>query len=576
MDQKEVSRILEEIGVLLEIKGENPFKTNAYHAAARTVEALEGDLREKVRDGSLKDQKGIGKALFEKIAELVTTGHLAYYEDLKRTLPEGLLEMIRIPGLGPKKAKNLFDHLGIASVGELEYACLENRLLELPGFGKRSQDKILEGIRYLKTTRGLHLFSKAQEAAERLTAALGKIPGIVRVAVGGSLRRKKEIIRDIDLVASATDPSAVMASFVSFPEVQSVIAHGETKSTILLQSGIQADLRVVSDEEFPFALHHMTGSKEHHTALRGRAKDLGLKINEYGLFQGEERVPCRDEADIYARLGLSEIPPELREDMGEIEAAERGPLPALITRKEIRGIFHVHTLFSDGNASVREMVLAARSLGYEYIGISDHSRSAHYAHGLSEERIREQHGEIDLLREEISGITILKGIESDILADGALDYPDEVLADFDFVIGSVHSRFQMTEEEMTERLLRAVANPYLTILGHPTGRLLLSREGYAVDLKRVIDEAARRRVVIELNANPFRLDLDWRLCRYVKERGVKVSINPDAHRPEGLSDTTYGVGIARKGWLTANDVLNTLPIQEIREYLKAKRTFEPA
>jgi DNA polymerase (family 10) len=453
----------------------------------------------------------------------------------------------------------------------LEYACLENRLTELPGFGKRSQEKILEGIRYFKTTRGLYLFNNAFSEAEPMISALQAFPGVARASVAGSLRRRKEVIRDIDLVASSNDSASIMEFFTSLPAIRTVIAKGETLSSILLQSGIQADLRVVSDVEFPFTLLSFTGSKEHNTVLRARAKRLGLKLNEYGLFRGEESIPCQDETAIFSQLGLSYIPPELREDMGEFEAAEKGPIPPLTAPEEIRGIFHVHTTYSDGNAPLREMVLKARSLGYQYVGISDHSRSAHYAHGLSVERIREQHREIDLLRKEITGITIFKGIESDILADGSLDYPEEILATFDFVIASVHSRFQMNKEEMTERLIRAVSNPYVTMLGHPTGRLLLSREPYAVDLHRVIDAAAEYRTVMELNASPYRLDLDWRLCRYAKERGVKVSINPDAHSPEGLSDTVYGVGIARKGWLSAEDVLNTLPVEKIETYLNEKR-----
>ncbi|MBI4714370.1 MAG: DNA polymerase/3'-5' exonuclease PolX [Nitrospirae bacterium] len=571
MDRKEVGHILEEIGILLELKGENPFKCNAYHAAARTLEALEGDLAEQVRTGALKEVKGIGKALFEKISELVTTGRLPYYEELRGSIPAGLLEIIKLPGVGPKKAKALHDLLGIASVGELEYACVENRLVDLPGFGVRSQEKILEGIRYYKKAQGLHLFPAALTEAEILTAALRKVPGVTRADYAGSLRRRKEVIRDIDLVAAARDPGRVMDAFAALPEIQTVLAKGETKAGVLLHSGIQADLRVVSDAEFPFALLYFTGSKEHNTALRGRARRLGLKLNEYGLFREEEPLPCRDEDAVFARLGLTPIPPELREDMGEIEAAEKGRLPQLVEPGDVRGVSHGPTTASDGGADLREMVLKAKNLGYRYVGISDHSRSAHYANGLSVERVRAQHREIDKLRKEIPGIAIFKGIESDILADGSLDYPDEILATFDFVIASIHSRFQMTEREMTDRILRAVANPYTTMLGHPTGRLLLSREGYAVDLKKIIDAAAERKVVIELNANPYRLDLDWRLCRYTHDRGVRVSINPDAHSPEGLEDTVYGVGIARKGGLTKDDVLNTMTAEKIEEYLSSRK-----
>lgn len=580
MDKKEISRLLEEVGVLLELKGENAFKCNAYHGAARTIESMEGDLHEIVHSGRLQDFKGIGKALSEKITELVTTGRLAYYEELKSSVPPGLLEIIKLPGVGPKKAKVLFDKLGVASIGELEYAGIENRLVDLPGFGTKSQEKILNGIQYYKKNLDLHLLSTALAEAERLHVLLLGHPAVQRCSIAGSVRRRKEVIKDIDLVASSEQPLAVMAFFTTLPDIQHVIAHGETKSSILLQSGLQADLRVVPDDSFPSALHHFTGSKEHNTALRGRARRMGIKVNEYGLFRGEDRIPCRDEAELYAALDLFEIPPELREDLGEIDAAEkqvdRGGGDGwggfnLIKEDDIQGVFHVHTTYSDGNAPLRDMVLQAKALGYRYIGISDHSRSAFYANGLSIERIREQHQEIDRLQEEVSDITIFKGIESDILADGSLDYPPEILATFDFVIGSVHSRFQMNETEMTERLLKALANPYITILGHPTGRLLLSREPYAVQMERIIEAAARYRVHIELNANPYRLDLDWRFCRYAKEHGATVCINPDAHRVAGLSDVRYGVGIARKGWLSRQDVFNTKPVDGVREFFNRKK-----
>jgi len=571
MTKQEVSEILDEIGTLLELKGENPFKSRAYANASRTIAALEMDLDEAVRTGALKEVKGIGAALFEKITELVTTGKLAYFEELKAAVPAGLLEMIRIPGLGPKRARLIHDQLGISTIGELEYACNENRLLKLEGFGPRMQEKILQGIQYVRKQKGQFHYPVAADEAEKLYDALKAHKAVERIAVAGSLRRKKEVVKDIDLLVSAERSEPVMEAFTALPEVEEVVAKGETKSSVRLKSGINADLRVVSEAEFPYALHHFTGSKEHNIAMRGRAQRLGFKMNEYGLFQGEKLVPCKNEEEIFSKLGLAYIPPELREDMGEIAAAESKKLPKLVEEKDIKGIFHNHTVYSDGSATLEAMVEAARSAGYEYIGISDHSRSAQYAHGLEIERVREQQGKIDALQKKYKDITIFKGTECDILPDGSLDYPDDVLASFDFVIVSIHSKFKMTEAGMTARILKAIQNPYVTILAHPTGRLLLTREAYPVDMPKIIRAAGDHGVVIELNANPMRLDLDWRLGPTALEMGVPVSINPDAHSVEGVRDVRYGVGIARKGWLTRESVFNTKSAAEMKKVLAQRR-----
>jgi len=558
MTKQEVSEILDEIGTLLELKGENPFKSRAYANASRTIAALEMDLGEAVRSGALKEVKGIGPALFEKITELVTTGKLGYYEELKAAVPAGLLEMIRIPGLGPKRARLIHDQLGISTIGELEYACNENRLLKLEGFGPRMQEKILQGIQYVRKQKGQFHYPVAADEAEKLYDALKAHKTVRRIAVAGSLRRKKEVVKDIDLLVSAERSGPVMEAFTTFPEVEEVIAKGDTKSSVRLKSGINVDLRVVSDVEFPYALHHFTGSKEHNVAMRGRAQRLGFKMNEYGLFQGEKLIPCKNEEEIFSKLGLAYIPPELREDMGEIAAAESRKLPKLVEEKDIKGIFHNHTVSSDGSATLEEMVEAARSAGYEYIGISDHSRSAQYAHGLEIERVREQQGKIDALQKKYKDITIFKGT-------------DDVLASFDFVIVSIHSKFKMTEAGMTDRILKAIRNPYVTILAHPTGRLLLTREAYPVDMPKVIRAAGDHGVVMELNANPMRLDLDWRLGPLAVEAGVPVSINPDAHSVEGVQDVRYGVGIARKGWLTRESVFNTKSAAEMKKVLATRR-----
>jgi len=572
--KQEVSDVLEEIGTLLELKGENPFKSRAYTNAARTISGLETDLKEAVRSGSLKDLKGIGEALFEKISELVTTGKLAYYEELKAAIPAGLMEMIRIPGLGPKRARAIFEQLGISTLGELEYACNENRLLKMEGFGPRMQEKILQGIQYVRRQKGQFHYPVAAREAEILLEVLKAHKAVRRIAVAGSLRRKKEVVKDIDLLVSAEASGPVMEAFTALPEVEEVVAMGETKSSVRLMSGINADLRVVSDAEFPYALHHFTGSKEHNVAMRGRAQRLGFKMNEYGLFQGEKLVHCRSEEEIFSNLGLAYIPPELREDMGEIAAAETGSLPTLVEEGEIKGIFHNHTVYSDGSATLEEMVEAARAAGYEYIGISDHSRSAQYAHGLEIERVREQQTKIDALQKQYEDITIFKGTECDILPDGSLDYPDDVLASFDFVIVSIHSKFNMPEAGMTNRILKAIKNPYVTILAHPTGRLLLTREPYPVDMPKIIRAAGDHGVVMEINANPMRLDLDWRLGPLTVEEGVPVSINPDAHSVEGVRDVRYGVGIARKGWFTRESVFNTKTASEMKKVLARRREIQ--
>jgi DNA polymerase (family X) len=570
LEKREVARILEEIALLLELKGENPFKSRAYSNAARTLEGTTTDLPDLIRSGKLGELPGIGEALREKITTLVTAGRLPYYEELLSEFPRGILEILRIPGLGPKKVRVIWQQLGVSTLGELEYACHENRLAGIPGFGSKSQEKILHGLSLLKKNRERFLCDVALEEAESLLKRLGKHPAVQRMGVAGSIRRRCETSKDVDLVASSRDPSTLMQAFVSQPGVAEIVARGETKSSVRLSSGMGADLRVVSDKEFPFALHHFTGSKEHNVALRARAQRMGLKLNEYGLFRGEKLLPCKDEAAIYARLGLAFIPPELREDRGEIEAAEQGEFPRLVEWEDLRGVLHVHTQASDGLATLEEMSQAAKTLGLSYVGICDHSKAAQYAGGLDENRVDEQHREIEKLNRRLHGVTLLKGIEVDILADGSLDFTDEILSRFDLVVASVHSRFNLSEEAMTGRIIRAIQNPHVHILGHPTGRLLLAREPYAVDMAAVIRAAAAQGVCIELNANPHRLDLDWRWIPSAKKAGVKISIDPDAHQVAGIGDMRYGVGIARKGWLTRQDLLNTLPLPELLEYLRAR------
>jgi DNA polymerase (family 10) len=479
--------------------------------------------------------------------------------------------MLKISGLGPKKIHALYEQLGITTVGELEYACHENRLVELKGFGKKSQENILTGIEKLKIYKERRLYAEVEGQAEALLKSLTKYKDVSAVSIAGSLRRGNETVKDIDILASSSNPEKLAQAFVNLDEVAAVIASGETKVSVNLKSGVNADLRIVTKDEFPYALHHFTGSKEHNTAMRGRAKDMNLKMNEYGLFRGEKNIVCHSEGEIFSALNLQFIEPELRENMGEIEAAEKGLLPQLIEEKDVQGLFHIHTNFSDGGESLESMVLAAKEMGLKYIGISDHSRSAYYAAGLKEEDIERQHELIDKLNEKYRPFYIFKGIESDILPDGNLDYNEEILACFDFVIAAVHSGFNMPATEMNGRIKKALQNPFTTMLAHPTGRLLLSREPYALNILEIIDAAAKFGKALELNANPHRLDLDWRNCIHAKKKGVKIAINPDAHQIAGLQDIGFGIKIARKGWLTKGDCLNCLTLEEMKAYLLNKQ-----
>lgn len=565
MDNRQVSEVLETIGRLLDIKGENPFKVRAYHNAARAISALPVDVGILVEQGRLGEIPGVGEGIGEKIARLVTHGRLEYLEDLRKEVPEGVLEMIQLPFLGPRKARALWKELGITGVEELRQACLGGRVAALRGFGERTQKKILEGIEFRSRHKGQVLLGTALPLGRRMVAHLEGCPAVVRASLAGSLRRGKEVVRDIDLLASSGDPERVMEHFVHAEEVAKILLRGPTKTSVLLGSGLQADLRVVTDAQFPFALAYFTGSKEHNVALRGLAQKKGLKVSEYGLFDGDRLLPCRDEAELHARLGLPYLPPELRENEGELDLRAT---PALLEISQLKGVLHVHTDWSDGACGIEELARKARSMGLSYVGIADHSKAAFYANGLDEERLRRQMEEIDRLNDRGLGVTILKGVESDILPDGRLDLDPEVLGGLDFVIGAVHSRFEMGRDEMTERICKSFEINRINIFAHPTGRLLLARDGYAVDLERVIEAALRNRIILELNAHPQRLDLDAPSCRRAVGRGVMVAINPDAHSAVSLEDLQYGVATARRGWLEAKDVLNAQELGRVREILR--------
>ncbi|HET7638631.1 MAG TPA: DNA polymerase/3'-5' exonuclease PolX, partial [Ktedonobacteraceae bacterium] len=464
----------------------------------------------------------------------------------------------------------------------LEQACRDDRVAHLPGFGKKTQDNILQGIAFLSQHVGRFYYPVAEEEAERIRAGLANLPEIVRLEVGGSLRRRRETVKDIDMVVSVADDAGeearrkIMDFFTNQPSVQAITGKGDTKSSVILSSGIAMDLRVVKDSQFPYTLHHFTGSREHHIPLRRRALSMNMTINDYGLFKGKEPdlelIPCQNETDIYAALGMAYIEPELREDMGEIEAAVQGSLPKLVQASDLRGVLHVHSTWSDGQNTIREMAEACIARGLQYLGMSDHSKAAAYAGGLTEDQLRLQHEEIDRLNEEYSGrLLILKGTECDILKDGSLDYADDVLANLDFVVASIHSNFNLSAEEQTQRMLRAITNPYVNIIGHPTGRILLGRAGYTLDMEAVIAAAAEQGVCIEINAHPSRLDMDWRLVHRARDKGMKIPIDPDAHTLEGLDDMRYGIGIARKGWLSASDVLNTMEAGALLAFFKQQR-----
>lgn len=581
MEKDQVAEILEEIGVLLELKGENPFKTRAYANAARTIEALREPLAKIIGEERLGEIKGIGDALQKKITELVTTGRLPYYEDLKAATPPGLLELLQIPGVGPKKVKVLYEKLGIKTVAELEAACKEGKVAELAGFGEKTQTKICEGINFRRSHASRHLLMDALMVSEPILESLRQHPDVIRCSTAGSLRRNKEIIGDIDFLVSSKKPAEVIESFTSEPTVVSVSAKGETKASVILKGGIQSDLRVVGDTEFPFALAYFTGSKEHNIVMRHRAIERGLRLNEYGLFKSKEEtrdpkllVPCKTEEEIFEKLGLDYIPPELREDCGEFEAAEKHGIPRLLEWTELRGSLHNHTNWSDGHDTLEEVAAYMQELGCQYWAITDHSKSSVQAHGLDPERLRKQIKEIRELNKKFAddGIAfrLLAGTEVDILKD-KVDYDNDLLAELDVVVASLHAGFSQNEADNTRRLIRAAQNPCVHIIGHLTGRLLLEREGYKVNQQAVIDACAATGTWIELNANPLRFDMDWRMWPYAKSKGVKCVINCDAHRTEHAGFLRLGAGIARKGWLGKDDVINTLPLEKLQQELRRKR-----
>ena len=583
MHRDAVAHALEEMAALLDLKGENSFKVRAFQNAARTVETFPGDLAAAVASGEFAGVKGIGPGTLEVVRECLASGRSSALDALRAEVPPGLVSMLRISGMGSAKVRAVHDQLGVVSLDALEVAARDGRLAALKGFGEKTAARILKGVEFLRRTAGLRLIHHGDRQAARLALAVAALPGVERVLVAGDLRRRLEVIRDFDLVAliapsgaggaspSAAGSGALAEAVVRAGAAAAVSSADASGFSVRLDDGASATVACAPRERFGHALVWATGSASHLEHLERRAAERGLTLDAAGLRHADALVPCADEASFYAALGLAWIPPELREGADEVARAAAGPIPRLVERGDLRGLLHCHTTYSDGTNSVVELAEACRALGYAWLGITDHSVAAAYAGGLSAERVAQQHAEIDAWNRASPELRILKGVEADILADGQLDYGPDVLGRFDFVIGSVHSRFELDLETMTARVLRALDDPHLTILGHPTGRLLLTRDGYPIDMHRVIARAAERGVAIEINADPQRLDLDWRLCREARDASVAIAIGPDAHSLAGLANVDVGIGIARKGWLTAEDILNTKDAEGFSEYAKRKR-----
>lgn len=566
----DIAAAFEEIADLLEIQGANPFRIRAYRNAARTVSGLSEEVSALLARGAdLTELPGIGEDLAGKMAELVETGTCGTLEKLRKEVPSDLAELLKVPGLGPKRVSAIYHELDVRTLEQLHRAAKDGRLRALPGFGARTERAVLEAVAAMRRKpAGRVKLATAARYADSLVAYLREVPGVDRIAVAGSFRRGRETVGDLDLLVTAEKGSMVMDRFVAYDEVAKVVSHGRTRSTVVLRSGLQVDLRVVADDSYGSALHYFTGSKAHNIRLRRMAQERGLKVNEYGVFRGNARVAGESEESVFAAVGLPWIAPELREDRGEFEAAAAGTLPRLVALGDLKGDLHAHTKATDGHDTLEAMAAAAQAAGLRYLAITEHSRRLTMAHGLDERRLRRQGEAIDRLNERLSGFTVLKGIEVDILEDGKLDLPDSALAHLDLVVGAVHSRFHLSRVRQTERILRAMDRPHFTMLAHPSGRLIPAREPYDVDMARVIRKAAERGCFLELNAHPERLDLLDSYCRMAKDAGVLVSINSDAHSVADFANLRFGVMQARRGWLEADDVLNTRPLATLRKLLR--------
>jgi DNA polymerase (family 10) len=569
MKNQEIARIFNDIADILEIKGENPFRIRAYRRAALNIESLTKDVAETTKDELMKIP-GIGQDLAGKIEEFVRTGKMKAYEDLKKEVPEGLSMLLSVPGLGPKTAKLLYEKMKIKNLEDLERVAREHKLSGLPGIKEKTEENILKGIEMLKRGMERQPLGKVLPVANDIAEQLRKKAPVDKISIAGSIRRWKDTIKDIDILATSRDPKAVMNAFVHLPHVKDVLMHGPTKSSIVIHEGLQVDLRVVEEDSFGAALAYFTGSKAHNIRLREMAVKAGLKINEYGIFResNDKKLGGKEEADIYRILGLPYIPPEMREDSGEIEAAIAGKLPNLVSLDDIKGDLHVHTKRSDGSHDFDELIEAARKRGYEYIAITDHSKGLGIARGLSEERLMEEKKEIEAINKKLKGFRLLAGVEVDIRSDGRMDFPDEILKQMDIVVASIHSGFKQSRDQITKRMVSAINNPYISIIAHPTGRLIGERDPYDVDMDEVLRVAEKTRTAIEINAYPLRLDLNDIYAKKAKEMGVPIVISTDTHITNQFDYMSYGVSIARRGWLEKKDVLNTLSYSSLLKALK--------
>jgi DNA polymerase (family 10) len=571
MRNQEIAKIFNEIADILEIKGDNPFRVRAYRRAAQNIDGLAKDVAA-ISVAELKKIPGIGADLADKIQEYVKTGELGFYDELKNEAPSGLVDLLSVPGLGPKTVKMLFEKLHIKDIDDLEKHAEDGTLKGLPGIKAKTEENILKGIAMLRKHTGRFPLGRVLPVAEEIMRMLRKKPFVNKLSIAGSLRRWKDTIKDIDTLATSKDPRMVMDVFVHLPQVKEVLMKGQTKSSIITSEGIQVDLRVVSEDSFGSALAYFTGSKQHNIRLREMAVKRGLKINEYGVFdvKTEKKLGGKHEGDIYKILDMPFIDPELRENTGEIEAALKGTLPSLVKLQDIKGDLHVHSKYSDGSHDLQELVDAAKARGYAYLAITDHSKGLGIARGLSIDKVLEQNKKIKALNKKLKGFHLLSGTEMDIRSDGSLDYPDEVLKQFDIVVASIHSGFRQSREQITKRLVSAMQNPYVSIIAHPTGRIIGERDAYEVDMEAVLTAAAETGTAMEVNAYPFRLDLNDKYIRKAKEMGVPVTINTDAHVNFQFDFMTYGIGTARRGWIEKKDVLNSLGYNALLKRLKSK------
>jgi DNA polymerase (family 10) len=571
MKNKELADLFDRMADILEFKSENPFKISAYRKASRIIGDLTQDIEEIAEGGKLKDVPGIGEGMAQKIIEYLKTGKVSKFEEVRKGISDGLIAIMDIPGMGPKTLSMIHKEKGISNLSQLEKAVENGSLIGLPGIGEKKVGNIKRGIQLLKQSKGRMNLGIAFPVAKRIVEALREKAGSRKIEWAGSLRRMRENIGDIDILATGPNKEKIVQTFTHLPEVKAIMASGETKASVIVEGGIQIDLRVVEEDSYGAALQYFTGSKAHNIHLRGIAKAKGIKINEYGVFKGEKKIGGKEEEDVYRILGMNWIEPELREDRGEIEAVKEGGLPKLVKEPDIKGDLHVHSNWSDGTPSIEEIARAAQKRGYQYVAICDHSRSLKIAHGLDESRLMKQIEEIDRVNEKMKNFKILKGTEVDILSDGRLDFPEKVLEKLDLIVASVHSGFKQEKEKMTKRIVRALENPLVHILGHPSGRLLGARDPYEVEIDEVMGVAKRYGKALEINAYFERLDLDDIHCRKAKEMGILLAIGTDSHHLDQMWMISLGVAVARRGWLEAKDILNTLPLKEILKWCQRKR-----